>query len=120
MQLCYVVLGFLPPLHFHLLIFPFKKEKWHSVQQQCGLVAEHLVLYLMLLAGCVSRTTCALLVLPFELSPGAAKRLDGLSDSQQQLHAREFSPLGYRRPLGSNTLPVPAMKPGVTCSQPGP
>lgn len=54
------------------------------------------MLYLMLLAGIVSRTTCVLLVLPFELSSGAAKCHSGLSHAQGQLHARELSPLGQR------------------------
>lgn len=56
---------------------------------QRRLVAEHLVL----LAGSVSRTTCAPLMLPFELSSGGTKSHNGLSDAQGQLHPREFSPL---------------------------
>lgn len=63
--------------------------------QQCRLVAEHLVLFLTLLAGSVSRTTCAVLVLPFELSFGAGKHHRPL-DAQRLLHARELSPMIYR------------------------
>lgn len=64
------------------------------MHQQRRLVAEHLVLYLVLLTGSVSRTACALLVLPFELSSGGSKCHSGLSDALGQLRAREFSPLG--------------------------
>lgn len=60
------------------------------MNQQCRLVAEHLMLYLMLLVGSVSRATCALLVLPFGLSSGAARHHYGLSNAQGQLRGREF------------------------------
>lgn len=61
--------------------------------QQCRLVAEHLVLFLV---GSVSRTTCAELVLPFELHSRADKQHNKPLDAQGQLHAEEFSPKIYR------------------------
>lgn len=60
------------------------------MNQQYSLVAENLMLYLMLLVRSVARATRALLVLPFELSSGAARCHYGLSKAQEQLHGREF------------------------------
>lgn len=90
------------------------------MHQQCRMVAEHLLLYLMLLVGSVLRTTCALLVallLYFPLNclleqPNTimASQMDRGSSVLEGFH------LWVRGGLLGQTFPVPAMKPGVTYS----
>lgn len=61
--------------------------------QQYRLVAECLVLFIV---GSVSRTTCAELVLPFDLCSRADKHHNRPLDTKWQLHTEEFSPMIYR------------------------